>query len=85
MPVVLNHSYDGATVWLDLDTANASRRYVLAAGGSTFSFYTSADGVRFVPEGVSGCVQKACRARSTELSELSRPDQSRAARCLCCR
>ena len=38
--VVLDHHYDGATVWLDLDAPNASRRYILASGGSKFDIWT---------------------------------------------
>ena len=30
--VIVPNSYDGATVWLDLDTKNASRRYIFASG-----------------------------------------------------
>jgi hypothetical protein len=53
--VVLDVDYDGATVWLDLDTANASRRYILAGAGLVF--YSSPNGTRFVKEGKSGPTQ----------------------------
>lgn len=34
-----------------------SQRYVLAAGGNVFTFYSSADGKTFVKEGVSGPIE----------------------------
>ena len=55
--MVLEHDWDGAVVWLDLDTTNSSQRYILAAGGSVFTFYSSADGTSFKLEGVSGPIE----------------------------
>ena len=34
--IIVPNYYDGATVWLDLDAKNASRRYIFASGQSIF-------------------------------------------------
>ena len=57
MPAISPCAGDGAVVWLDLDTTNSSQRYILAAGGSVFTFYSSADGTSFKLEGVSGPIE----------------------------
>ena len=46
-----------SAVWLDLDTANASRRYVLAASHTQIDFYTSATGTNFTYATSSGPVE----------------------------
>ena len=55
--IMVEARYDGATVWLDQDTKNASRRYVLASGGSRYDIYTSANGLDFKNESSSGPIQ----------------------------
>ena len=55
--VVLDRVYDGATVWLDVDGGNASRRYVLATGGSNYTIceHARVHGVPVLPP------RSACR------------------------
>jgi hypothetical protein len=53
--MILDENFDGATVWLDLDTKNTSRRYIFAGAG--FHLYSSPNGTRFVKEGTSGPTQ----------------------------
>ena len=55
--ILVEARYDGVTVWLDLDTQNASRRYVLASGGNSYDIYTSANGLDFKNESSSGPIQ----------------------------
>ena len=64
--VVIDTNFDGATVWLDLDTANSSQRYVMASGPnlgkaghrtSGLGLYTSPNGTRWVYEGQTGDIE----------------------------
>lgn len=57
--VVETGGIGNSAVWLDLDTSNSSRRYVLAASHSKIDFYTSATGTKFSYE-VSSSVVEDC-------------------------
>ena len=65
--VVIDVDFDGASFWLDLDTKNASQRYIMASGpniGHTgrpsdggFELYSSPNGTAFVFETNTGPIQ----------------------------
>eukprot|EP01043_Picozoa_sp_COSAG02_P010706 COSAG02_NODE_381_length_23450_cov_65.782493_22_plen_281_part_01 len=64
--VIMDSNFDGATVWLDLDTKNISQRYIMASGpnlGNTghktsgLGLYTSPNGTSWSYEGQTGQIQ----------------------------